>query len=235
MNKTVLSLKNITKSFVQGGRRLDILAGADLDIKAGESVALVAPSGAGKSTLLQIAGLLDRPTSGEIYMDGLAVQNAEDETRTRLRREKIGFIYQFHYLLSDFTARENLMLPQLIAGVDKNQARQNAEELLKMVKISERGGHYPSEMSGGEQQRVAIARALANNPVLLLADEPTGNLDPKTAGEVFTLLKRMVSELQLAALIVTHNMELARKTDRILTLKDGKIIPYDKTALEDAA
>ncbi|TVQ82848.1 MAG: ABC transporter ATP-binding protein [Micavibrio sp.] len=235
MSKTVLSLKNITRQFEQGGRKLDILAGADLEIREGESVALVAPSGAGKSTLLQIAGLLDQPSSGEVYMDGALVQGADDETRTRLRREKIGFIYQFHYLLSDFNARENLVLPQLIAGKSKKQAQQNADELLKMVKLSERAGHYPSEMSGGEQQRVAIARALVNNPVLLLADEPTGNLDPRTAGDIFTLLKQMVAELGLAALIVTHNMELARQTDRILTLKDGKIVPYDKAALEDAA
>ena len=235
MSKHVLELKNVSKQFVQGGRTLDILKDAGLEISQGESVALVAPSGAGKSTLLQIAGLLDTPSSGDICIDGEILKNASDDLRTRMRREKIGFVYQFHYLLGDFTARENLVLPQLIAGVPKKTAEKNADDLLKMVKLEERAGHYPSEMSGGEQQRVAIARALVNNPVLLLADEPTGNLDPKTADNIFGLLQRMVSELKLAALIVTHNMELAQRMDRILTVSEGKIVPYDQAEMKKAS
>lgn len=235
MSKNVLELNNITKQFVQGGRELDILKDAGLTIAEGESVALVAPSGAGKSTLLQIAGLLDKPSSGNIVIDGQTIKDASDDLRTRMRREKIGFVYQFHYLLADFSARENLVLPQLIAGTDKKTAQDNADELLRMVNLEERSGHYPSELSGGEQQRVAIARALVNNPVLLLADEPTGNLDPKTADNIFRLLQNMVRELKLAALIVTHNMELAEKMDRILTVKDGKIVPYASDVQQKAS
>ncbi len=227
MSKSVLSMHHVSRSFIQGGRSLEILKNADLEIKAGECVGLVAPSGAGKSTLLQIAGLLDPPNSGDITIDGQQVISSHDDVRTKLRREKIGFVYQFHHLLSDFTAQENLVLPQLIAGISKSVAKTRASELLKMVKLDDRMTHYPSQLSGGEQQRVAIARALVNNPTLLIADEPTGNLDPKTADDIFKLLLKMVKELKLAALIATHNMVLAEKMDRVLMVKSGKILSYD--------
>ncbi len=225
-NNSILIMENISKSFTQGGRILNILDKTGLEIKRGEAVALVAPSGAGKSTMLQIAGLLDKANSGKIIIDGIAIDSASDEVRTKIRRNKIGFIYQFHHLLSEFTALENIILPQLIAGIDKKIAKKRAYELLKMVKLQERGEHFPSELSGGEQQRVAIARSLVNRPSLLLADEPTGNLDPVTANNIFNLLLKMVKEIGLGALIATHNMELAKKMDKILTVNGGKIEDY---------
>ncbi len=223
-SQTVLALRDVTRSFEQGGHRLEILRGINLDIQRGEIAALLGPSGSGKSTLLQIAGLLEAPTSGEVLINGQKASRAADGLRTELRRNHIGFIYQSHHLLSDFTALENLVLPQYIAGTGKAQARNRAEKLLESVGLSHRAGHYPSQMSGGEQQRVAIARALVNNPALLLADEPTGNLDPDTAESVFQTLVQTIRSLKIGALVVTHNVELAARMDRVLELKQGQLI-----------
>jgi lipoprotein-releasing system ATP-binding protein len=216
-------MKDVKRSFMQGGQKLEILRGVDLSIARGEIVALLGPSGCGKTTLLQIAGLLEKPTSGEVVIGGKKVKGKADSIRTGLRRVQIGFIYQFHHLLPDFTAEENLLLPQYIAGVKKSEAKKRAAELLESVGLSNRAEHYPSQLSGGEQQRVAIARALVNNPALLLADEPTGNLDPKTAEDVFQVMLHTIRRLKIGALVVTHNVELARRMDRVLQLKDGLV------------
>lgn len=223
MNKQTptLELKNLHRSFKQGSQTLEVLRGIDLNIEKGEVVALIGPSGSGKSTMLQIAGLLEKPTKGEIYLDGLKCSKLGDAMRTSLRRDYLGFVYQYHNLLPDFDAVENVMMPLLIAGVSPKTAREKAEKLLKRLGLAKRLKHRPAELSGGEQQRVAIARALANTPKLLLADEPTGNLDPKTAETVFAELIAMVKETGLSALIATHNMELAQQMDRVVTLKDG--------------
>ncbi len=220
----VLSLRNITRSFEQGGHRLDVLRGVDMHIERGEIVALLGPSGSGKSTLLQIAGLLEAPTSGDVLINGEVATRAADSLRTKLRRHHIGFVYQSHHLLPDFTALENLLLPQYVAGVDKNTARERAQKLLESVGLGGRATHYPSQMSGGEQQRVAIARALVNRPALLLADEPTGNLDPETAESVFQVLVQTIRSLKIGALVVTHNVELAARMDRVLELKQGQLV-----------
>ncbi len=220
----VLELKNIKHGFEQGGKKLEILRGANFEIKKGEIVALLGPSGSGKTTLLQIAGLLEQPNSGDVLINNNTIQNNADKIRTKLRSSKIGFIYQFHHLLSDFTALENLMLPQYIAGINKLEARIKAVELLKRVGLEDRMKHYPSQLSGGEQQRVAIARALVNNPALLLADEPTGNLDPETADEVFKMMLDTIRKFNIGALVVTHNIELANKMDRVVELKDGLVV-----------
>ena len=220
---SILQLKDIRRSFEQGGQKLKILRGVNLSIERGEIVALLGPSGCGKTTLLQIAGLLENPTSGEVFINGRKVHGAADRLRTQLRRTQIGFIYQFHHLLPDFTALENLLLPQYIAGVKKAEAQQRAGQLLESVGLERRASHYPSQLSGGEQQRVAIARALVNRPALLLADEPTGNLDPKTAEEVFQVMLHTIRSLKIGALVVTHNVELARRMDRVLQLKDGQV------------
>lgn len=220
---SVLQLKDIRHSFQQGGQRLEILRGVNLLIGRGEIVALLGPSGCGKTTLLQIAGLLEKPVSGEVFIGGQKVKSAADGVRTQLRRMQIGFIYQFHHLLSDFTALENLMLPQYIAGVEKKEAKSRGLKLLESVGLEKRTEHYPSQLSGGEQQRVAIARALVNRPALLLADEPTGNLDPQTAEEVFNVMLQTIRSLKIGALVVTHNEELARRMDRVLRLKDGLV------------
>jgi lipoprotein-releasing system ATP-binding protein len=219
-----LVLAGISRGFREGEGRLDILANANLALHPGEVVALVAPSGAGKSTLLHIAGLLERPDSGEIYIDGVECGALPDSERTRIRRTKIGFVYQFHHLLPEFTALENLMMPQLIRGLDKNEARTRASQLLDYMRLGARAEHRPSELSGGEQQRVAIARAVANAPSILLADEPTGNLDPNTSSYVFEALVALVRASGLAALIATHNMELAARMDRRITLRDQQVI-----------
>lgn len=219
-----LELKNVYRSFKQGSQTLEVLRGVDLDIERGEVIALIGPSGSGKSTMLQIAGLLEKPTKGEIYLDGQKCSKLGDAMRTLLRRDYLGFVYQYHNLLADFDATENVMLPQLIAGISKKEAQERAKFLLKKLGLEKRFKHRPAEMSGGEQQRVAIARALANTPKLLLADEPTGNLDPKTAEIVFAELLSIVKETGLSALIATHNFELANKMDRKVRLQDGKLI-----------
>lgn len=226
MNKSAptLELKNLQRSFKQGGQKLDVLKGIDLTIEKEEVVALIGPSGAGKSTLLQLAGLLDQPTKGEIYLDGNRCSKLGDSMRTSLRRDYLGFVYQYHNLLPDFDAAENVMMPLLIAGIKPQMARERAEKLLKRLGLAKRISHRPAELSGGEQQRVAIARALAHAPKLLLADEPTGNLDPKTSAVVFSELISIVKETGLSALIATHNLELARQMDRIVTLQDGRLI-----------
>ncbi len=227
MNKKsapTLEIKNVYRSFKQGSQTLEVLKGINLDIDKGEVIALIGPSGAGKSTLLQIAGLLERPSKGEIYLDGQKCSKLGDAMRTVLRRDYLGFVYQYHNLLPDFDAAENVMLPQLIAGVRPKVAREKAQWLLSRLGLGKRFKHRPAELSGGEQQRVAIARALANTPKLLLADEPTGNLDPKTSETVFAELLSIVKETGLSALIATHNHDLANQMDRKVELEDGKLV-----------
>ncbi len=223
-NRPTLELKKVVKSFKQGSQTLDVLRGVDLDIMPGEIVALIGPSGSGKSTMLQIAGLLDKPSGGDIYLDGQNCSKLGDAMRTSLRRDYLGFVYQYHNLLADFDATENVMLPQLIGGTSMKEAKEKSQWLLSRLGLEKRLKHRPAELSGGEQQRVAIARALANAPKLLLADEPTGNLDPKTAEVVFAELLSIVKETHLSALIATHNFELADKMDRRVRLEDGKLI-----------
>ena len=218
MNKaTVLSAKNLCKSYMRAdGEPLKILDGFDLELQAGEIVALVGPSGSGKSTLLHILGLLDGATSGELNINGRDVLRLNDVQRTNIRQQDIGFIYQFHHLLPEFTALENIVLPQMIAGKSKSEAEERAETLLKRLKLDHRLHNRPAKLSGGEQQRVAIGRALANKPKLLLADEPTGNLDPETAESVFQLFMTIVRNTGVAALIATHNIDLAKRMDRVI-------------------
>ena len=223
----VIELKSVERHYVQGQRKLTILNGADFALKRAEMVALVAPSGAGKSTLLHTAGLLERPAAGDVILSGRACGRLSDDERTAIRRNDIGFVYQFHHLLPEFTALENIMMPQLVHGLSRADAASRAEQLLDYMKIGKRGQHRPSELSGGEQQRVAIARAVANAPLVLLADEPTGNLDPVTASYVFDALEALVRQSGLAALIATHNHELASRMDRRVTLLDGKIVPLE--------
>lgn len=220
-----LVLKTVTRRFAQGAEALTILHEADLTLLTGEMVALVAPSGAGKSTLLHLAGLLERPDSGEVIIDGFSTAYFNDSELTRLRRHRIGFVYQFHHLLPEFSAQENVVLPQQIAGEHIEKARLRANELLRTLGLAARLHHRPGELSGGEQQRVAIARAIANRPGILLADEPTGNLDPKTALGVFETLHQVVRETGLAALVATHNIEIASRMDRQITLSEGRICP----------
>ena len=226
----VIELKGVERHYVQGPRRLTILNGADFSLKRAEMVALVAPSGAGKSTLLHTAGLLERPDGGDVILSGRACGRLSDDERTAIRRNDIGFVYQFHHLLPEFTALENIMMPQLVHGLSRADAATRAEQLLDYMKIGKRAQHRPSELSGGEQQRVAIARAVANAPLVLLADEPTGNLDPVTASYVFDALEALVRQSGLAALIATHNHELAARMDRRVTLLDGKIVPLESVA-----
>lgn len=223
-NRPTLELKKVVKTFKQGDQTLEVLRAVDLDIMPGEIVALIGPSGSGKSTMLQIAGLLDKPSGGDIYLDGQNCSKLSDAMRTSLRRDYVGFVYQYHNLLGDFDATENVMLPQLIAGTSMKEAKEKSQWLLSRLGLEKRLKHRPAELSGGEQQRVAIARALANAPKLLLADEPTGNLDPKTADAVFAELLSIVKETHLSALIATHNFELADKMDRRVRLEDGKLI-----------
>lgn len=217
MSNAVLKLSDITRVYEQGGNALVVLSKLNLEVKQGEVVALVGPSGSGKSTLLQVAGLLDKPTSGEVAIAGNVMSKAGDAARTQARGKHIGFVYQFHHLLPEFSAQENVALPQMMAGVSKSQAMQKAARLLDELGLSARLTHRPAKLSGGEQQRVAIARALANDPVLLLADEPTGNLDPVTAEVVFTMLMRLAREKKLAVLVATHNHELAKRMDRVIS------------------
>lgn len=227
MNKIVLELKNIQRHFGKGETKTEVLKGIDLKIDAGEIVALVGPSGSGKSTLLQIAGLLDTPSGGAIYVAGENASKASDKKRTSLRQNYMGFVYQAHLLLPDFSALENVMMPMLLAGVKESEAKARATKLLDMVGLSHRLTHRSGQLSGGEQQRVAIARSLANNPKLLLADEPTGNLDPKTAEAVFQMLLDVVRQTGLSALIATHNPELAARMDRRITVEDGILKELD--------
>lgn len=220
-----LRLDKVGRYFVQGERRLTILDQAEVEIESGEMVALIAPSGAGKSTLLQIAGLLDRPNEGEVLIAGEACGGLEDARRTEMRRRAIGFVYQFHHLLPEFSALENVMLPQMILGLSRDAAARRARDLLEFMRIGKRADHRPAELSGGEQQRVAIARAVANAPRVLLADEPTGNLDPTTSSYVFDALTSLVRQSGVAALIATHNHDLAARMDRAVTIQDGKVLP----------
>ena len=220
----VLKLTHIARSFGKGETKLEILKDINLEINAGEIVALVGPSGSGKSTLLHIAGLLDTPTAGTIEIGGENATKMSDAGRTKLRQKTVGFVYQSHLLLPDFNALENVMMPQLIAKIPKKEAQERAKELLNMVGLSHRLTHRAGQLSGGEQQRVAIARALANSPALLLADEPTGNLDPKTADEVFDTFLKIVRETGLSALLATHNPELAAKMDRRISVVDGMVV-----------
>ena len=220
----VLKLDTITRHYREGEGQLEVFSGLSMSLKAGEIVALVGPSGAGKSSLLHIAGLLEAPTSGEIFIAGAATSKLNDAERTRIRRETIGFVYQAHHLLPEFDALENVVLPQMIAGKSRAEAVTEGARLLGVLGLGKRLTHRPSQLSGGEQQRVAIARALANKPRLLLADEPTGNLDPKTPGGVFDALIAITRSEGLAALIATHNFELASRMDRALLLHQGKLI-----------
>jgi lipoprotein-releasing system ATP-binding protein len=222
--ETVLRLSGVGRRYHQGDRELIILDDANFELRKGEMVALVAPSGAGKSTLLHTAGLLEHPDSGEVTVNGRASSGLSDDDRTAMRRSDIGFVYQFHHLLPEFTALENIMVPQLIKGLSNADAEARGRQLLDYMKIGHRADHRPAELSGGEQQRVAIARAVANAPLVLLADEPTGNLDPVTASYVFEALEALVRQSGLAAMIATHNHDLAKRMDRRVTLKDGKVV-----------
>ena len=215
-----LHLENLSRRYSD----VEVLSGAELTLWPGEAVALVAPSGAGKSTLLHLAGLLETPDGGEVYIAGQPTRAMSDNARTALRRTRIGFVYQFHHLMPEFSAEENIALPQMIAGLSRAEAGARAKELLAYLGLEARGHHRPTQLSGGEQQRVAIARALANAPRLLLADEPTGNLDPKTADHVFATLSSLVKASRVAALIATHNMDLAARMDRRVTIRDGQVV-----------
>jgi len=218
-----LTLERVERRYGRGETTVEVLSGASLALSPGQSVALIAPSGAGKSTLLHLAGLLERPNAGEVMIGGAATSTMSDDKRTALRRTEIGFVYQFHHLLPEFSALENLVLPQMIAGLSRAQAAIRARELLAYLGLAQRETHRPAELSGGEQQRVAIARAVANAPRVLLADEPTGNLDPKTADHVFATLAALVKASGLAALIATHNMDLAARMDRRVTIREGHV------------
>ena len=222
-----LRLDGIVRTFRQAGRSLEVLRGASLDVARGEMVALVGPSGAGKSTLLQIAGLLEKPDGGEIVVDGEACTTMPDSRRTELRGRKLGFVYQFHHLLPEFSALENIVLPQMIVGTSRRDASLRGQELLRTVGLEARQDHRPARLSGGEQQRVAIVRAIANAPAVLLADEPTGNLDPHTADDVFAELTRLVRETEVAALVATHNLALAHRMDRVVQLEEGRLVPVE--------
>lgn len=219
--EVVLSVRDIKKTFFEAGQPLHILRGGGFDLHKGEIIALVGPSGSGKSTLLQAVGLLDKPSGGSILISGVPVQKMDEETRTNVRRKKIGFVYQRHNLLSDFTALENVALPMLANGVDVDVANEKAIKLLKAVNVAHRVNHLPGQMSGGEQQRTAVARALANEPDIILADEPTGNLDPVHASAVFDLLLELVRKNKMAMLFVTHDMGLASRADRKISIVDG--------------
>lgn len=221
MSSLTLALSNITKIYEQAESSLTVLNSLNLEVKAGEVVALVGQSGSGKTTLLQISGLLDNPTSGEVKVSGVDCSKANDKKRTLMRQKNIGFIYQFHHLLPEFSALENVVLPQMIAGVERTKAEEKAMILLAELGLARRLDHRPARLSGGEQQRVAVARALVNNPALVLADEPTGNLDPATADGVFSMFMNLAKERGQSALVATHNMELAKRMDRIVHLEGG--------------
>ncbi len=222
--KPALELRGVARTYAEGAGRLDVFQGVDLTVSPGEIVALVGPSGAGKSSLLHIAGLLEAPTAGSVLIAGQDCSKLDDAARTRIRRFGIGFVYQFHHLLPEFSALENVMVPQLIAGTEKAAARKRADALLTRLGLQSRLQHRPGQLSGGEQQRVAIARALANHPLLLLADEPTGNLDPRTAELVHEEFVRLIREEGLGALIATHNIDLARRMTRVVRVESGTLI-----------
>jgi len=222
----VLALDRVGRTYRQAGAPLEVLKDASLEVRPSELVALVAPSGAGKSTLLHVAGLLEPPDAGEVIVAGKSSSRMGDQELTALRRNTIGFVYQFHHLLPEFSAAENVMLSRMISGRPRREANATALEILGKVGLAERADHRPARLSGGEQQRVAIARAIANDPAVLLADEPTGNLDPHTADDVFDLLVGLVRDSGLAALIATHNMALAQRMDRVLTLEEGGVVEY---------
>ena len=223
----VIYLKGIERHYRQGDATLDILCGAELAVWSGQSVALIAPSGAGKSTLLHIAGLLEHQDAGEVFINKTATSGLSDAVRTRLRRTEVGFVYQAHHLLPEFTALENVMMPQMVRGLRRRDADSRSRELLGYLGLKDRLDHRPAELSGGEQQRVAIARAVANAPRILLADEPTGNLDPRTSERVFSALNQLVRASSLAAIVATHNMDLAARMDRRVTLRDGKVVELE--------
>ena len=227
----VLKLENVTRAFKQGTREINVLQGASGELRKGQAVALVGPSGAGKSTLLHIAGLLESPSSGKVMINGRDCAKLSEADRTRLRRQEIGFIYQFHQLLPEFSALENVVIPQMILGRRRRDAEIRARELLGSLGLAERVDHRPAELSGGEQQRTAICRGLANAPKLLLADEPTGNLDPHTSEYVFQELLTLIRHHGVAALIATHNMDLARRMDRVFKMQDGQLIEVMPAAL----
>jgi lipoprotein-releasing system ATP-binding protein len=220
----ILFLHGIDRHYRQGDVTLEILKGAELAVWPGQSVALVAPSGAGKSTLLHVAGLLEQPDAGEVYIDEAATSRLTDAERTRIRRTEIGFVYQFHHLLMEFSAIENVMMPQMIRGLSRGEAARRATDLLAYLGLEERLTHRPGELSGGEQQRVAIARAVANAPRILLADEPTGNLDPRTSEHVFAALTQLVRASGLAVVVATHNMDIAARMDRRVTIREGLVV-----------
>jgi lipoprotein-releasing system ATP-binding protein len=224
MNEATLELRNLTRTYHQAASALQVLRGCSLTIHAGETVALIGPSGSGKSTLLHSAGLLEKPDTGEIIIGGQDAMKLDDTGRTTLRRKTIGFVYQFHHLLPEFSALENIVLPQMIANTERKAAERRAHELLDLVGLSARADNRPGMLSGGEQQRVALARALANNPCLLIADEPTGNLDPTTADMVFGVLQDLIKSQNLAVLMATHNHELASRMSRTVELKDGVLV-----------
>ncbi len=226
MSNPVLSIRGLQRIFVSGGEALVVLNGVDLDVEPGEIVGLIGPSGSGKSSLLHAAGLLEEPTAGAVLIDGVSAWSLRDDQRTALRRNTIGFVYQFHHLLAEFNALDNVALPQLIAGKKQGEAREEAARLLTVMGLQDRIFHQPAQMSGGEQQRVAIARALANKPRLLLADEPTGNLDPHTSGAVFQSLFDVARQEGVGALVATHNLELASHMDRVLAVKDGHLVVH---------
>ena len=223
----VLRLERLERGYTQGNRRIDVLKGASASFLPGETVALLGPSGAGKSTLLHIAGLLERADAGQVLINGVDCGQLSDNDQTRMRRMEVGFVYQFHHLLPEFSALENVMLPQLILGVGHKDAEARAKDLLGTLGLAERWDHRPAQLSGGEQQRVAIARAVANGPKLLLADEPTGNLDPPTAERVFEQLLKLVRQSGVAAVVATHNLDLAARMDRTLRLMDGLLVEED--------
>jgi lipoprotein-releasing system ATP-binding protein len=227
-----LRLEQLERAYAQGERLIEVLKGATASFYPGEAVALLGPSGAGKSTLLHIAGLLEQPDRGAVIIDGINCGSLGDAERTRMRRAEIGFVYQFHHLLPEFSALENVVLPQLILGLSRSEAESRAMELLKALGLGERADHRPAQLSGGEQQRVAIARAVANGPKFLLADEPTGNLDPHTAARVFEQLLSLVRQSGVAALIATHNLDLAARMDRVLRLVEGILVEEDVTVVE---
>jgi lipoprotein-releasing system ATP-binding protein len=227
-----LRLEHLERAYAQGSRLIEVLKGATASFYPGEAVALLGPSGCGKSTLLHIAGLLEQPDRGAVVIDGVDCVSLGDGERTRMRRAEIGFVYQFHHLLPEFSALENVVLPQLILGLSRSEAEKRASLLLEALGLGERGEHRPAQLSGGEQQRVAIARAVANGPKLLLADEPTGNLDPPTAERVFDQLLSLVRQSGVAAVIATHNLDLAARMDRVLRLMDGLLVEEEVTVVE---